>query len=56
MVQHCHVGSFGALTTLGSMLSMLHLIAVAYQARYPEAVAQRIGTLAEIDEEHDLFE
>jgi hypothetical protein len=38
------------------MLSILRLIAVTYLGRNPDAVTQRISTLAAIDEEFDLFE
>ena len=56
VVLPCHVASYGALPTHATMLSVLRLIAVAYLGRNPEAVSQRISTLAAIDEELDLFE
>ena len=56
VVLRCHIASYGALPTHATMLSVLRLIAVAYLGRNPEAVSQRISTLAAIDEELDLFE
>lgn len=56
VVMPCHVASYGSLPTHATMLSVLRLIAVAYLGRNPDAVGQRISTLAAIDEELDLFE
>jgi DNA-binding MurR/RpiR family transcriptional regulator len=56
VVLPCHVASYGTFPTHATMLSVLRLIAVAYLGRNPEAVGQRISTLAAIDEELDLFE
>lgn len=56
VVLPCHVTSYTMLPTHATMLSVLRLIAVAYLGRNPEAVDQRISTLAAIDEELDLFE
>lgn len=56
VVLPCHVASYGALPTHATMLSVLRLIAVSYLGRNPNAVSQRIATLAAIDEELDLFE
>jgi DNA-binding MurR/RpiR family transcriptional regulator len=56
VVLPCHVASYGMLPTHATMLSILRLIAVTYLGRNPDAVTQRISTLAAIDEEFDLFE
>lgn len=56
VVLPCHMASYGTLPTHATMLSVLRLIAVAYLGRNPEAVSQRVSTLAAIDEELDLFE
>lgn len=56
VVLPCHITRYSALPTHATMLSVLRLMAAAYQGRYPEAVSQRISTLAAIDEELDLFE
>jgi DNA-binding MurR/RpiR family transcriptional regulator len=56
VVLPCHVASYGPFPTHATMLSVLRLIAVAYLGRNPEAVGQRISTLAAIDEELDQFE
>ena len=56
VVLPCHVASYSALTTHSTMLSLLRLIAVAYQGQNGVAVDQRLSTLGAIDEELDLFE
>jgi len=56
VVLPCHIASYGRLPTHATMLSVIRLIAVSYLGRNPEAVHQRITTLAAIDEELDLLE
>lgn len=55
VVLPCHVASYGVIASHTTMLSILRLIAVAYLGRDPDAVGQRIATLAAIDEELDIY-
>jgi hypothetical protein len=52
----CHIASYGILPTHATMMSMLRLLALAYLGQNPDAVSQRIATLAAINEELDLSE